>query len=135
MAVTFEGVLLTVMNAYEILFIIKPHLAEEANEEIMKSFQGWVTSTGGEVTLFKPWGLRELATVFEKHTHGFYVQCQFKCGNPTLAEIKTRLGVSETVFRYLLVTLDSVQSDKNGPEKSARPLRKPLAEKAPVAEA
>ncbi len=118
------------MKAYETLFIIRPHLAEDVNEEIMKSFQEWITSTGGEITLFKPWGLRELATVLDKNTHGFYVQCQFKGTNKTLTEIKNRIAVSETIFRHLTVTLDSVVSDKPIPPakpRTPRPAPTPAA--------
>jgi len=108
------------MKAYEILFIIKPHLPEETNQEILTSFQHWITSTGGEILLFKPWGLKELATVLDKFTHGYYVQCHFKGTNKTLTEIKNRIAVSETIFRNLLVTLDSVQSEKEQVEKPVR---------------
>ena len=72
----------------------------------------------------------DLATVFDKLTHGYYVQCQFKGTNKTLAEIKNRIAVSETIFRQLTVTLDSVQSDKPAPER--KPMRKAAA---PVAAA
>ncbi len=100
------------MKEYEILFIVKPHQSDETNQEVVSTFEKWITSTGGEVTLMKPWGLKELATVFDKHTHGYYVQCQFKAGNETLNEIKNRLAVSEVIFRHLMVTLDSIQSSK-----------------------
>ncbi len=107
-------------KAYEILFIIKPHLPEETNQEIISAFQGWITNNEGEVTLMNPWGIKELATVLDKFTHGYYVQCQFKGTNKTLNEIKNRIAVSETIFRHLLVTLDSVFTDKKPKEKKAR---------------
>lgn len=119
-------------KSYEILFIIKPNLAEDVTEEILKSFQGWVTNNEGEILLFKPWGLKELATVFDKMTHGYYVQCQFKGTNKTLTEIKNRFAVSETVFRNLVVTLDSVQSDK--PVEERKPPRKIVTTATPSTE-
>lgn len=119
---------------YEILFIMKPHLSEEAYAEATATFQTWITSTGGEVTLLKPLGLKELATIFDKQTHGYYVQCQFKSGNPTLVELRSRIKVSETIFRYLIVTLDSIVA-KERPEKpkKAKKAASPSTER-PVAE-
>ena len=108
------------MREYEILYIIKPHLSEEDYTKIIHTFEGWITQNGGEILLSNVMGLKELATVLDKQTHGYYVQCQFRSGNEALDEIATRLGVSETIFRHLLVTLDSIQP-KPGSEAKKKP--------------
>lgn len=96
------------MREYEILYIIKPHLPEEDYTKIIQNFEGWITQKGGELLLSNPIGLKELATVFDKQTSGYFVQCQFKGNNEVLDEIHTRLAVSESIFRHLLVSLDSI---------------------------
>ena len=120
-----KGAIMT--KEYEILFIMKPHLSEEAYAEATATFQNWITSTGGEVTLLKPQGLKELATIFDKNTHGYYVQCQFKSGSPTLIELRDRIKVSEVIFRYLIVTLDSII----GKEKPEKPKKAKKVSSAP----
>ncbi len=107
------------MREYEILYIIKPHLPDEDYTKIVAAFEGWITSNGGEIILSNVMGLKELATVFDKKTHGYYVQCQFKSGNEALLEIQSKLAVNEIIFRHLLVTLDSIHP-KPGSELKKR---------------
>lgn len=121
------------------MLIIKPHLSEEKYQEVISGFEKWITSTGGEITLLKPWGTRELATEFDKNTHGYYVQCQFKAENATLEELNSRLRVNESIFRFLLVTMDSIRPKNPRVEKVKKPKAEAVAtatsDKAPVSKA
>ncbi len=116
-------------HEYEILFIMKPHLGEEIYTETITTFQSWITSTGGEIVSLKPLGTRELATIFNKFSQGYYVQCHFKGNNATLDEIQNRVRVSEIIFRQLVVTIDSI-IEKPRPEKEKK-AKKTIAAKPP----
>jgi|TARA_B100000586_G_C20104663_1_gene426698 small subunit ribosomal protein S6 len=95
---------------YEILYIIKPHLGDEKTKIINDNLQSWITSSGGEVTLFKDLGLRDLGTEFNKNKQGYYSLCQFKGNEKVLTELNEKLGVTEDIIRYLNVKLEDVEA-------------------------
>jgi len=101
-------------KGYELMVVLKPSLGEETYKKNQENFNNWITKTGGEVLLLKPWGLRELSTPFKKQTQGYYLQIQFKRGKTTLSELESRIRVDETIIRSLIVTLDSVNPELTG---------------------
>lgn len=99
-----------IYKAYDILFIIKPHLADEQYQKICDTFSGWVTTNNGEVTVLTKTGIRDLATPIGKFTHGYFVNIQFKANNEILDEIKKRFAIDENILRHMLVTMDSIKA-------------------------
>jgi len=95
-------------RGYELLYIIKPKLGDEVNKKVVENVQKWIVDNGGEVTLHKEIGTRDLSTHFEDFTQGYYVQVQFNATNDTLDELNQKLRVDEQILRYLNVTLESV---------------------------
>jgi small subunit ribosomal protein S6 len=93
---------------YEILYIIKPHLGDEKVKKINDNLQSWITSSGGEILLFKEIGLRDLGTEFMKNKQGYYSLCQFKGDEAVLTELNEKLRVTEDIIRYLNVKLKAV---------------------------
>ena len=61
---------------------------------------------GGEVTNVDDWGKRKLAYEINKQKEGFYYFIQFNAETSTPAELESRLRITETVLRYLIVRLD-----------------------------
>ena len=61
---------------------------------------------GGEVTNVDDWGKRKLAYEINKQKEGFYYFIQFNAETSTPAEVESRLRITETVLRYLIVRLD-----------------------------
>ena len=45
---------------------------------------------------------------FKKQKQGYYYQIQFLANNEQVENLQTELKVTENIFRYLIVTLDSV---------------------------
>jgi small subunit ribosomal protein S6 len=106
------------MREYDILFIMKPHLAEDVYSSIVESFEKWITDNEGEIDLLNAAGIKDLASTLSGFDQGYYVHCQFKGTNKTIDEINKRMKVNETIFRHLLVTLDSIQQkNQNVDEK------------------
>ncbi len=100
------------MTDYEIMFILKPHLSEEIYKTTVEQFQSWITKQGGEILSLSCLGMKELAQTFGKFNHGYYVQSQFKAGNPALEEIQRNISVSEIFMRHLIVTVESITIHK-----------------------
>jgi len=121
-------------KGYELMVVLKPGLGEEAYKKNQENFKNWITKTGGEILLLKPWGLRELSTPFKKQSQGYYLQIQFNRGKTTLSELESRMRVDETIIRSLVVTLDSVNPELTGvveisESRQDKPKRAPRKEK------
>ena len=96
------------MIEYEILFIMKAGLSEDRYNELIESFQGWVTKNEGSIMAMKPWGMKDLPETFQKYTKGYYVESQFKGTPKTLDALKKNISVTEDIIRQMVVRLDSV---------------------------
>jgi small subunit ribosomal protein S6 len=124
-------------KSYELITVLKPGLGEDGYKKFQETMIGWIEKTGGEIIHIKPWGLRELATIFKKQTQGYYIQTHFKGKKETLGEIDSRLYVDENVIRKLLVTLDSVNPELKGvveishEPRQEKPRRAPRKERSP----
>ena len=49
------------MNKYEIMFIVKPDVEEEARNTLIENFKSILTANGGSVDNVNEWGLRDFA--------------------------------------------------------------------------
>ena len=49
------------MNKYEIMFIVKPDVEEEARNTLIENFKSILTVNGGSVDNVNEWGLRDFA--------------------------------------------------------------------------
>ena len=65
------------MKAYEVLYIVKPTLDDEAREAVLDSIKNIITEAKGEVGEIDVWGSRKLAYPFEKFRDGVYT-CEFQ---------------------------------------------------------
>ena len=54
------------MKAYELLYIVKPTLDDEAREAVLNSIKDIITETNGEVGEVDIWGSRKLAYPIQK---------------------------------------------------------------------
>ena len=68
------------MRKYETFFIVDPELPDETNSVLDSKIQSIVTSNGGEVLTYVPWGKRKLAYAIGKRTRGLYVLMEYAGG-------------------------------------------------------
>lgn len=91
------------MNSYELLYIIKPTVEEEARAALIAKFAEIVKNDQGEVEKIDEWGMRKLAYAINYISEGYYVLMNFK-SNPDLpAELERNLKISEDVMRFMVV--------------------------------
>ncbi len=91
------------MREYELIYIVRPDVEEEALEEISKKVDLVVTGNGGQVTEVKRWGKRRLAYPIHKSKEGYYVLNRIQLEPQMLKEVERSLTLSEEVIRYLIV--------------------------------
>src|SRR5215210_290960 len=58
---------------YELMYIVRPTVAEDQFPDITERVDGMVANLGGVVSEKNPWGKRRLAYPIEKHEDGYYV--------------------------------------------------------------
>lgn len=95
-------------KAYEILFITAKNVSEEQRTKTADEIQNYITKLGGSILELVDLGLKDFAMEMKKQKQGYYYQCHFLADNEQLNHLQTELKVNENIFRYLIVTLDSV---------------------------
>ena len=120
-------------RTYELMFIVRPDMAEEDQDRLISNLEGAVTSSGGRVTNVEKMGKRRLAYTVRKFNDGMYILLTFEGGGGLVHELERRLRVSEPVIKFLSVRVDEEQKrlDK---VKAAREARRRAASAPPAAE-
>ncbi len=94
------------MHEYEMMYILRPELDEEAVGATIAKVSGLVTGNGGEVTKAEPWGRRRLAYPIKQCRDGQYVLMQYKLDPKASTELERSLRLNEEVIRYLVIRMD-----------------------------
>ena len=90
------------MKKYEIMYIVKDGLEEEARKAEIEKLHAILTSTGGKVTDVKEWGLRNFAYPINKMTKGYYVVIKVTTDEAALKEFSRRAKINPNVVRHLI---------------------------------
>ena len=93
------------MENYEIMFIVKPTLEEEAISATVKSLESIITKMKGKVEI-KEMGKRELAYPIKKEISGFYYLFTVSASHEAIAEFDRKAGLNENVLRHQIIKLD-----------------------------
>lgn len=94
------------MKNYELALVFIPTLSEEEKVAELEKAKELITRFGGEITNVDDWGKRKLAYEIDKQREGFFYFIQFNAETSLPAEIESRLRITETILRYLIVRLD-----------------------------
>ena len=94
------------MKAYELLYIIRPDLDEEATTALVERLSGLVASNGGDNLTVEKWGKRRLAYEIQDYKEGQYILMNFEGEGRTSMEIERVMKISEDVIRFLTVRKD-----------------------------
>lgn len=94
------------MNKYEMMFIVKTTIEEEAVKATAESLKSVITSMKGEITDSKELGNKKLAYPIKKEITGFYFVVNFNADNETVAELDRKAKIDENVIRHMIIRLD-----------------------------
>jgi small subunit ribosomal protein S6 len=97
------------MKEYEIIFLVKPNLADERYKELAEKFKAVVTDNGGEIRSEQMMGMRELPQELSKQKKAYYVYIEFNADSKVNEKIKHFMAVTEDIFRHLIVLSESVR--------------------------
>ena len=89
------------MRKYEVMYIIRPDIEQEAVQAAVDKFQG-IISNGGEITKHDVMGKRRLAYEIKKFRDGVYVLVNFTAEPAVVTELERIMKISDEVIRYLI---------------------------------
>jgi small subunit ribosomal protein S6 len=90
------------MRKYELMYIVRPTVEQEALEALTAKFQGIINAEGGEISKHDVSGKRRLAYEIEKIREGYYVLVNFTSSKEVVAELDRVLRISDDVIRHLI---------------------------------
>jgi len=88
---------------YELMYIVRPELDDEALRATVKSVRGIVEAQGGEIVKTTLWGKRRLAYEVQRLRDGHYVLVALHLDGAKVGEVERALRIHDTVFRHLIV--------------------------------
>jgi small subunit ribosomal protein S6 len=122
-------------RTYELMFIVRPDMAEEDQDKLISTLESVVTTSGGAMKSVEKMGKRRLAYMVRRFHDGVYVLLTLEGSGGLVHELERRLRVTEPVIKFLTVRIDEEQKrlDKIKAIKEAR--KKAAAAPAATAEA
>ncbi|MGA8154353.1 MAG: 30S ribosomal protein S6 [Terriglobales bacterium] len=96
-------------RTYELMFIVRPDMAEEDQDKLISTLESAVTSTGGVVKNVERMGKRRLAYMVRRFHDGIYVLLTVEGSGGLIHELERRLRVTEPVIKFLTVRIDEEQ--------------------------
>jgi small subunit ribosomal protein S6 len=91
---------------YEVMYILRPDIAEEEIEKLTASLEATVTKGGGAVLSSEKMGARKLAYTVRKFNDGLYMLLTIEAGGELITELERRLRVTEQVIKFITVRMD-----------------------------
>jgi len=94
------------MRNYELMYILKPEMEEEATTQLIEKYAAVITNGGGELVSVDKWGKRRLAYEIKDLHEGYYVLVTFKCEPAVVMELDRVMKISDDMLRFMIINKD-----------------------------
>ena len=95
------------MRKYEIMFIVRPDLEENAVKETVKKLEKVLTDNKAVITLSKELGQKEFAYEIKGFKSGFYYLYNIEANNDAAVKEFDRIStIDESVVRHLILNVE-----------------------------
>ncbi|MEH7386159.1 30S ribosomal protein S6 [Bacillus sp. JJ1521] len=91
------------MRKYEVMYIIRPNIEDEAKKALVERFNGVLTDNGAEITNVKEWGKRRLAYEINDFRDGYYMILNVMSNSEAVNEFDRLAKISEDIIRHIIV--------------------------------
>lgn len=91
------------MKKYEVMYIIRPEVAEDARKALIEEVNAVFTSNESTVENVNEWGLRDLAYEIKGCTKGYYVVLYVNATPEAIDEFTRVANIKENIIRYIAV--------------------------------
>lgn len=95
------------MREYELMYIIKPDLDEEATNNVVEKYSQLIANNEGEVINIKPWGRRRLAYEIKDYKEGCYMLGLFKGTPATVKELDRIFKIDDAILRHMITRIEA----------------------------
>ncbi|QLI79823.1 30S ribosomal protein S6 [Bacillus pumilus] len=96
------------MRKYEVMYIIRPTVDDEAKKAVIERFNNVLTSNGAEITGTKDWGKRRLAYEINDFREGFYQIVNVQSDAAAVQEFDRLAKISDDIIRHIVVKEEEV---------------------------
>lgn len=96
----------TQMRKYEVMYVIRPNIEEDAKKALVERFNEIFTSNGAEIVEAKEWGKRRLAYEINDFREGFYQIVKVNAETAAINEFTRLANISEDIIRHIAVRED-----------------------------
>ena len=94
------------MKRYEIMYIVRPNLEEEARKELIAKFNKVLTDLKSEEVKVDEWGLRDLAYEIADYKKGYYVVLDVNAPVEAISELDRVMKIDENIIRHIVISRD-----------------------------
>ena len=91
------------MDRYEIMFIVKNTIEDEAVKKEADTLQSLITNDKGKIIEFKEMGKRKLAYPIKKELTGTYYVMTVEANHDTIKEFDRKVLINENILRHLII--------------------------------
>ena len=91
------------MRKYEVMYIIRPNIEDEAKKALVERFNNVLSENGAEVAEAKEWGKRRLAYESNDFRDGYYMLLQVNSEAAAVQEFDRLAKISEDIIRHIVI--------------------------------
>lgn len=91
------------MRKYEVMYIIRPNIDDEAKKALVERFNNVLTENGAEITNVKEWGKRRLAYEINDYRDGYYMIINVNSEAAAVQEFDRLAKINEDIIRHIVV--------------------------------
>lgn len=91
------------MRKYEIMYIIRPNIEDEAKKALVERFDNVLTNQGAEIIESKEWGKRRLAYEIQNFRDGYYHIINVNAEPVAVQEFDRLAKINGDIIRHIVV--------------------------------
>ena len=91
------------MRKYEVMYIIRPSIDDEAKKALVERFNGVLTDNGAKIANVKEWGKRRLAYEINDFRDGYYMILDVAATSEAVSEFDRLAKINEDIIRHIVV--------------------------------
>ncbi|MFD1851006.1 30S ribosomal protein S6 [Oceanobacillus bengalensis] len=94
------------MRKYEIMYIIRPDIEEEAQTALVERFNKILTDNGAEIEKVDEKGKKRLAYEINDYRDGYYILINFSGDEKSVNEFDRLAKFSDDIIRHIAIRVD-----------------------------